>query len=129
MKRSRRRQQGVGSNAARVRVSGEDDVAEERPPEGTTRTFPHILGTPGGKPDAMFYERCVPVILFGAPVRAGQYTQPATPADIAPTLAAVAHVPIAKTDGRVLTAALVNGEGGQGRDPLAPARGRGGFDQ
>jgi hypothetical protein len=48
----------------------------------------------------------VPVLFFGASVRAGRYTQPATPADLMPTLAHVAKVKIAKTDGRVLKAAI-----------------------
>jgi hypothetical protein len=48
----------------------------------------------------------VPVILFGSSIRPGRYTQPATPADIAPTLAAVARIKIAPTDGRVLKEAL-----------------------
>jgi hypothetical protein len=39
-------------------------------------------------------------------VKSGQYTSPATPADIAPTLAALAGVPMADTDGRVLREAL-----------------------
>jgi hypothetical protein len=46
------------------------------------------------------------VILFGASVKPGEYSQAATPADVAPTLAAVAHVPIKKGDGRVLSEAL-----------------------
>ena len=49
------------------------------------------------------YDQRVPVIFFGASVRAGRYTGAATPADLMPTLAAVAKVKIAKTDGRVLT--------------------------
>lgn len=32
-----------------------DDQAQERPPSGWTRRFPHRLGTPGGKPDAAFF--------------------------------------------------------------------------
>ena len=52
------------------------------------------------------YDQRVPVILFGASVRAGRYTEAATPADLMPTLAAVAKVKIAKTDGRVLKQAL-----------------------
>jgi predicted AlkP superfamily pyrophosphatase or phosphodiesterase len=70
------------------------------------------------------YDQRVPVIFFGASVRAGQYPQAATPADIAPTLAAVAQVRIAKTDGRVLTEALVNDGDGQGRDPRRPEAAR-----
>jgi predicted AlkP superfamily pyrophosphatase or phosphodiesterase len=53
------------------------------------------------------YDQRVPVILFGASVRAGRYTQSASPADIAPSLASVARIRIAPTDGRVLTEALV----------------------
>jgi hypothetical protein len=52
------------------------------------------------------YDQRVPVILFGASVKAGEYSAEATPADIAPTLAAVAGVRISKTDGRALTEAI-----------------------
>jgi type I phosphodiesterase/nucleotide pyrophosphatase len=55
------------------------------------------------------YDQRVPVILLGAPFRAGTYTSDATPADLAPTLAAVANVKIAATDGRVLKEALSSG--------------------
>jgi hypothetical protein len=49
----------------------------------------------------------VPVILFGASVRPGRYPQSASPADIAPSLASVARVRIAPTDGRVLNEAIL----------------------
>jgi predicted AlkP superfamily pyrophosphatase or phosphodiesterase len=52
------------------------------------------------------YDQQVPVIVFGASVKAGEYRGAATPADLAPTLAAVAGVRIAQTDGRVLKEAL-----------------------
>jgi hypothetical protein len=52
------------------------------------------------------YDQRVPVIFFGASVRAGRYGDAATPADLMPTLAAVAKVKVAKTDGRVLRQAL-----------------------
>jgi predicted AlkP superfamily pyrophosphatase or phosphodiesterase len=52
------------------------------------------------------YDQRVPVILFGAGVRAGRYTQTVTPADLMPTLATLTQVPIAPTDGRVLSEAL-----------------------
>jgi predicted AlkP superfamily pyrophosphatase or phosphodiesterase len=48
------------------------------------------------------YDQRVPVIFFGDRVRAGRYTNPATPADILPTLAAIAGVKLEKTDGRSL---------------------------
>lgn len=52
------------------------------------------------------YDQRVPVILFGAGVKAGRYDAAATPADIAPTLARVAGVKMPKAEGRVLTEGL-----------------------
>jgi arylsulfatase A-like enzyme len=48
------------------------------------------------------YDQRVPVIFFGAGVSAAMHDDPATPADIAPTLAALGGVPFTVTDGRVL---------------------------
>ncbi|HEY0874130.1 MAG TPA: alkaline phosphatase family protein [Vicinamibacterales bacterium] len=48
------------------------------------------------------YDQRVPVIFFGAGVQAGRRDGPATPADIAPTLAALAGAPFAATDGVAL---------------------------
>jgi type I phosphodiesterase/nucleotide pyrophosphatase len=56
------------------------------------------------------YDQRVPLILFGRTVHPGRRTEAATPADVAPSLAALAGVPIAKTDGRALTEAFA-GEG------------------
>jgi len=55
---------------------------------------------------ASLYDRHVPVVLYGAGIRPGEYLQPATPADIAPTLAFLAGVTLAAPDGRVLAEAL-----------------------
>ena len=52
------------------------------------------------------YDQRVPVIFFGAGVKPGEYTGDVTPADVAPTLAALAHVAFKKLDGQVLTAAV-----------------------
>jgi predicted AlkP superfamily pyrophosphatase or phosphodiesterase len=52
------------------------------------------------------YDQRVPVLLYGASVRPGRYPGAATPADLAPTLAAIANVTIAPTDGRVLKEAV-----------------------
>jgi predicted AlkP superfamily pyrophosphatase or phosphodiesterase len=52
------------------------------------------------------YDREVPVILFGADIRAGVRDEPATPADVAPTLAAIAGVRLPAPDGRVLKSAV-----------------------
>jgi arylsulfatase A-like enzyme len=52
------------------------------------------------------YDQRVPVIFYGAGVKPGQYQSDASPADIAPTLAAIAKVPFKKLDGDVLKDAL-----------------------
>lgn len=52
------------------------------------------------------YDTRVPVILFGAGIKPGQYLQPAMPLDIAPTLAMMAGVTLPDARGRVLTEAL-----------------------
>jgi hypothetical protein len=52
------------------------------------------------------YDQSVPVIVYGPGVKAGVYTATATPADVAPTLAALARVPFTTADGRVLDEAL-----------------------
>ena len=57
---------------------------------------------------ANLYDRRVPVVLFGAGIRPGEYRQAATPADIAPTLAQLTGITLAQPDGRVLGEALQN---------------------
>ena len=52
------------------------------------------------------YDTRVPVVFYGAGVRAGRYWDAATPADVAPTLAALAGVTMARAEGRVLSAAF-----------------------
>ena len=52
------------------------------------------------------YDQRVPVLLYGAAVRAGRYSGIATPADLVPTLASIANVPIGATDGRILKEAV-----------------------
>jgi len=46
------------------------------------------------------------MIFLGAGIEPGQYLGPATPADIAPTLAFLTGVTLAHADGRVLAEAL-----------------------
>lgn len=53
------------------------------------------------------YDQRVPVILLGAGIRPGRYDSAVTPADIAPTLAHLAGVTLARADGRVLGEAIV----------------------
>ncbi len=62
-------------------------------------------GTTHGSPYE--YDRRVPVILFGAGVRPGRYATSASPADIAPTLAALARIRMPSAEGRILTEAVV----------------------
>jgi hypothetical protein len=57
-------------------------------------------GTPWG------YDQRVPVLFAGAGIAPGRYLVPATPADIAPTLAHLVGITLARADGKVLTAAI-----------------------
>ena len=52
------------------------------------------------------YDQRVPVVLFGAGIKGGEYTLPVSPADIAPTLATLGGVKMTNVDGRVLAEAL-----------------------
>ncbi len=52
------------------------------------------------------YDQRVPVFLMGHGIRPGEYLTAATPADIAPTLAFLCGITLARTDGRVLTEAI-----------------------
>ena len=52
------------------------------------------------------YDQRVPVIFFGNGVKGGRYGGESTPADIVPTLAALAHIHIAGSDGHVLQDAM-----------------------
>ena len=61
-------------------------------------------GTGHGTP--YYYDQHVPVILMGFGIQPGEYFEPATPADIAPTFGALTGVTLATRDGRVLAEAL-----------------------
>lgn len=61
-------------------------------------------GTTHGSP--YNYDQNVPVILMGSGIKPGQYFLPTTPADIAPTLAFLCGITLARPDGRVLSEAL-----------------------
>ncbi len=52
------------------------------------------------------YDTDVPLILMGPGFKAGRYGAPASSTDIAPTLAAITGVTLARTDGRVLVEAI-----------------------
>jgi hypothetical protein len=52
------------------------------------------------------YDQHVPLVFFGRPFKAGRYGEPSTPADLAPTLAAVAGIPMPGADGTARTTAV-----------------------
>lgn len=66
--------------------------------------FTQATGTTHGTPHG--YDQRVPVLFAGAGIRPGRYYVPASPADIAPTLAELAGIILSNADGRVLTDAL-----------------------
>ncbi len=61
-------------------------------------------GTTHGSANA--YDQRVPVIVLGPGVKPGVYPRPASPLDVAPTLAELAGITLARPDGRVLVEAL-----------------------
>jgi len=75
-----------------------------------------VDGTPAGKTRSYGtshvspynYDQHVPVLLMGFGIQPGQYFQPITPADIAPTFAALCGVTLASRDGHILSEALLH---------------------
>jgi predicted AlkP superfamily pyrophosphatase or phosphodiesterase len=72
--------------------------------DGTPLGKPRSYGTGHGVP--YNYDQHVPVLLMGFGIQPGQYFQPVTPADIAPTFAALCGITLASRDGHVLAEAL-----------------------
>jgi predicted AlkP superfamily pyrophosphatase or phosphodiesterase len=52
------------------------------------------------------YDQHVPLVLYGAGIKAGRFDRAASPADIAPTLASLVGVKLSHAEGAVLTEAL-----------------------
>jgi arylsulfatase A-like enzyme len=50
----------------------------------------------------------VPILFMGRGIKPGRYDEPATPADIAPTLAALCGMTLSHADGRPFTVALTS---------------------
>ena len=69
-------------------------------PIGKQRSY----GTGHGVP--YNYDQHVPVLLMGFGIQPGQYFQPITPADIAPTFAALCGITLSSRDGHILAEAL-----------------------
>ena len=72
----------------------------DRTAAGKTRAYATGHGTPYN------YDQHVPILLMGYGIQPGEYFAPATPADIAPTLASLTGVTLATREGRVLSEAL-----------------------
>jgi predicted AlkP superfamily pyrophosphatase or phosphodiesterase len=72
----------------------------DRTPAGKARSY----GTSHGAP--YNYDQNVPLLFMGFGIRHGEYFDEVTPADLAPTLAALCGVTLASRDGHVLAQAL-----------------------
>ncbi len=72
----------------------------DRTPAGKARSY----GTSHGAP--YNYDQNVPLLFMGFGIRHGEYFDEVTPADLAPTLAALCGVTLASRDGHVLAEAL-----------------------
>jgi predicted AlkP superfamily pyrophosphatase or phosphodiesterase len=83
-------------------------------PSGKSRSYGTGHGTPYN------YDQHVPVLFMGFGIQPGQYFQSITPADIAPTLAALCGITLSSRDGHVLTEALK--KPADVRAPAQPAR-------
>ena len=79
---------------------------------------PRNYGTTHGTP--YYYDQRVPVLLMGFGIQPGEYFQSITPADIAPTFAALCGVTLAPHDGRILAEALK--KPADARTPAQPTR-------
>jgi predicted AlkP superfamily pyrophosphatase or phosphodiesterase len=69
-------------------------------PAGKPRSYGTGHGTPYN------YDQHVPVLLMGFGIQPGEYFQAVTPADIAPTLAALCGITLSSRDGHILSEAL-----------------------
>ena len=72
--------------------------------DGTPLGKPRSYGTGHGVP--YNYDQHVPVLLMGFGIQPGQYFQPITPADIAPTFATLCGITLSSRDGHVLSEVL-----------------------
>jgi predicted AlkP superfamily pyrophosphatase or phosphodiesterase len=75
--------------------------------DGSATGGREYTGTGHGTP--YYYDQRVPILLMGFGIKPGEYFDSATPADIAPTFAALTGVTLGSRDGRVLSEALVRG--------------------
>lgn len=104
--RDQLRERGAGLDATGRRVAASfhpdrsGDLVMVWKPYWISSTAGTTHGTSRG------YDRRVPLVLFGPGVAPGHYLAPASPTDLAPTLALLAGVTLPETDGRILGEAL-----------------------
>jgi predicted AlkP superfamily pyrophosphatase or phosphodiesterase len=84
--------------------------------DGTRTGANRGYGTGHGTP--YNYDQHVPILLMGFGIRPGEYYGEVTPADIAPTLAALCGITLAPRDGRVLAPAIATAEDKDSRSPV-----------
>lgn len=84
-------------------------------PPGKSRSYGTGHGTPYN------YDQHVPVLLMGYGIQPGEYFRPVTPADIAPTLAALCGITLSSRDGHILSEALETSTAGTTKTKRAPA--------
>jgi len=72
----------------------------DRNPPGTNRSYGAGHGMPYN------YDQRVPILFMGFGIRPGEYFDPVTPADIAPTLASLCGITLSTRDGHVLAQSL-----------------------
>jgi len=82
--------------------------------DSTPKGIPRSYGTGHGVP--YNYDQHVPVLLMGFGIQPGQYFQHITPADIAPTFAALCGITLSSRDGHALAEALKKQPGAQRSD-------------
>jgi hypothetical protein len=88
--------------------------------DGTPLGKPRSYGTGHGVP--YNYDQHVPVLLMGFGIQPGQYFQSITPADIAPTFAALCGITLSSRDGHVLAEALKKRAGARTSSQSAPPK-------
>jgi hypothetical protein len=96
----------VGRERYVVALTSDHGVDERPPPRHVFQVGPasRLAANHGTASES---DRRVPVILAGVGIRPGQYEEPITPADIAPTLAALSGSTMPGVEGRVLQVALL----------------------
>lgn len=87
--------------------------------DSTPAGKPRSYGTGHGVPYT--YDQHVPILLMGYGIQPGEYFQSVTPADIAPTFAALCGITLAPRDGHVLYEALKESQAAATKAKRAPA--------